>query len=135
MTKVAKLLIIDNAGKYLLMYRNNHPAFGDDPDLPGGTLESGEQPQEAMRREVYEEAGIDIADNAATLLYRGTDYSGHGTEYSLYRAQLSTHPTLTVSWEHKSYEWCERAAFLEKIEQAEDSYMHMVYDALTKSDV
>lgn len=39
MKQVAKLVIIDDRGKYLLMQRSSHPTFGDDPDLPGGTLE------------------------------------------------------------------------------------------------
>ena len=35
MKKVAKLVMIDPDGKYLLMYRSDHPTFGTDPDLPG----------------------------------------------------------------------------------------------------
>ena len=53
MKKVAKLVIIDNENKYLLMYRSGHPTFGDDPDLPGGTLEGREQPVDTMVREVF----------------------------------------------------------------------------------
>ncbi len=51
--------IIQNAaGEYLLFkhtYRNEHP-WG----LPTGFLEPGEQPERALRREVCEEAGLDI---------------------------------------------------------------------------
>lgn len=135
MKQVAKLLIIDNDNKYLLMYRNDHPTFGDDPDLPGGTLEDSEQPLETMIREVQEEAGVNIAEDKAELLYRGTDYSGHSTEYTLYLARLETHPILTLSWEHKSYEWLTRDEFLASIADAKDSYMHMVEAVLKKSDV
>lgn len=42
MKKVAKLVIVDPQNNYLLMYRNQHPTFGDDPDLPGGTVEGSE---------------------------------------------------------------------------------------------
>ena len=42
MKKVAKLVIIDSDDKYLLMHRSDHPTFGVDPDLPGGTLEDDE---------------------------------------------------------------------------------------------
>ena len=75
MKQVAKLIIIDNDNKYLLMYLNSHPTFGTDPDLPGGTLEEGEQPIETMIREVQEEAGIEISDSQVRLLYQGSDYS------------------------------------------------------------
>lgn len=69
MKKIAKLVIVDNDGKYLLMHRSAHPTFGDDPDLPGGTLEDNELPLEAMTREVYEEAGIAIDGNKASMIY------------------------------------------------------------------
>ena len=42
MKKVAKLILVNEDGKYLLLYRSNHPHFPYDPDLPGGTLEKDE---------------------------------------------------------------------------------------------
>jgi len=38
-----------------------------------------------------------------------------------------------MSWEHSSYEWIDRDDFLEKVKDARDTYMHMVYDVLIKS--
>lgn len=130
MKQVAKLVIIDNDDKYLLMYRSAHPTFGDDPDLPGGTLEDGELPLETMIREVYEEAGI-VIDGAKTLMvYEGTNYSGHKTHYSLYVIKLDDQPSVAMSWEHSSYEWLDRDKFLKKAKHANDTYMHMVYHTL-----
>ena len=132
MKQVAKLIIIDNDNKHLLMHRSDHPAFGTDPDLPGGTLEDGEQPLATMIREVQEEAGIEIEDTEAVLLYQGSEYSTNGTEYSLYRVTLDGRPDVTISWEHSSYEWIDRDQFLEKSKDAKDTYMHMVYAVLSK---
>ncbi|MEO7905004.1 MAG: hypothetical protein ABIR91_04385 [Candidatus Saccharimonadales bacterium] len=42
MKKVAKLVMIDENDKYLMMYRSDHPTLGCDADLPGGTHEEGE---------------------------------------------------------------------------------------------
>lgn len=57
MKTVAKLVIADSDDKYLLMYRSDHPTFGIDPDLPGGTMVDDEDALETMTREVKEEAG------------------------------------------------------------------------------
>jgi 8-oxo-dGTP pyrophosphatase MutT (NUDIX family) len=128
MKKVAKLLIIDGHGKHLLMYRNKHPRFGNDPDLPGGTLEEGEQPLETMLREVFEEVGVVIDREGVKQIYSGIGYSIHKTHYSLFVTKLLDRPVVSMSWEHSSYEWLDRDMFLEKTKNAKDTYMHMVYD-------
>lgn len=133
MRQVAKLVIIDQDNNYLLMHRSSHPTFGADPDLPGGTLEDGEQPLQAMIREVEEEAGINIHASQVRLLYRGSEYSTHQTEYWLYTVTLDARPAVKISWEHSSFEWLSHAAFLEKTQNAKDTYMHMVYTVLRKS--
>src|SRR5664279_2915033 len=130
MNPVAKLVIIDNDDKYLLMYRSAHPTFGDDPDLPGGTLEDSEQPLETMIREVYEEAGIVVDEAKILKVYEGTDYSAHKTHYSLYVTRFDDRPDVIMSWEHSSYEWIDLDDFLKKARNANDTYMHMVHDSL-----
>lgn len=130
MKQVAKLVIIDGRGRYLLMQRNEHPTFGNDPDLPGGTLEEGESPLETMIREVFEEAAVRIDQANVREIYAGVDYSAHGTHYSLYVAELQETPKIIISWEHAMYEWLRRDAFLDRASKANDTYMRMVYDVL-----
>ena len=132
MKQVAKLLIINNHGQYLLMQRNNHPTFGNDPDLAGGTLEEGELPLQTMIREVFEEIGVSIDENEVNNIFEGTEYSEHGTHYSLFVVKLNNTPNISLSWEHLSYEWIARDEFLEKVKNAKDTYMHMVYDVVKK---
>lgn len=130
MKQVAKLVMIDSRGKYLLMYRSNHPTFGDDPDIPGGMIEKGELPLEGTVREVFEEVGLTIHPADMREIYAGTEYSAHNTHNSLYVSTFQDTPKITMSWEHSAYEWLEREAFLEKAKSANDSYMHMVYNVL-----
>lgn len=132
MKKVAKLLLIDPDQRYLLLSRSGHPRFGDDPDLPGGTVEAGEATRDAMVREVMEETGITVNADNTTELYAGTDYSQHATHYSLFVAAITTIPKVTISWEHSGYEWLSRDDLLRRARAAEDTYMQMVADVVTR---
>ena len=128
MTRVAKAIIIDQDNNYLIMRRSNHPTFGNDPDLPGGTAEEGETPLTTMVREVFEETAIHIDGAQAHHLYTGAEYSNHNTEYSLYYYRVATRPQVTMSWEHTSYAWVDRDEFLRQTGESIDTYMHMTHD-------
>lgn len=130
MKKVAKLLIIDADDKYLMMYRSDHPELGADPDLPGGTLEEGESLVEGMRREVREETGLTVDKHVVDKVYNGSEYSAHGTQYTLFTVKFKQRPEIVISWEHSAYEWIERDDFLKKARAAKDTYMHMAFDVL-----
>lgn len=133
MKKVAKLVLVDRENTYLLLYRSNHPTFGCDPDLPGGTLEEGESITETVLREAEEEIGVIIED--VREIYSGLDYSKHGTHKSLFVARIDERPIIKMSWEHTNYEWLSKTAFLEKAKNANDTYMHMVYEVLKNYDI
>ena len=133
MKKVSKAVIINTQEQYLLLQRNNHPVFGDDPDLPGGTGEPGESTAITMLREVYEETGLTIAEGQPQTLYAGTGYSQIGTYQALYLLRLDSAPNIVLSDEHSMYEWLDKDAFLRKALQSKDPYMHMVHDVITKN--
>lgn len=135
MMQVAKLVVIDDGDNYLLMHRNDHPAFSNDPDLPGGTVESGESVLAAVIREADEEAGLSIDQEAVKKLYEGTEYSVHNMNYFLYVAKLTKRPEVTISWEHSTFDWLTRDQFLNKAKNAKDTYMHMVHDVMLRDNI
>src|SRR5690242_6404668 len=99
MKRVAKLLI-QSGDEFLLLELNNHPIFGNDMDLPGGTIDDNESDIEALMREVKEETGLVIDPKALRLLYTGTDYSENGTYNALFLIILPEKPLIHLSWEH-----------------------------------
>lgn len=130
MKQVAKLALTGPSNSYLLLYRDAHPTFGDNPDLPGGTVEDGESLLEGLVREVYEETTIVIDSTNVKLIYEGSEYSHHDTRYSLFAASISDKPAIELSWEHARYEWVSLDVFLDSAKHARDTYMHMVHDTL-----
>ena len=54
----AGAIITDNQGRVLLLKHRFRPGTGW--GIPGGYIETGEQPEEALRRELREEAGLEI---------------------------------------------------------------------------
>lgn len=59
--EVAAALIWQD-GRFLAARRPAHVPFAGYWELPGGKLEPGETPQEALRRELAEELRIDVGD-------------------------------------------------------------------------
>jgi 8-oxo-dGTP diphosphatase len=70
---VAALIMKD--GKILICQRTRHQVMPLKWEFPGGKIEQGEQPRDAMRRELEEELGIDarIGEEVARIhhSYRG----------------------------------------------------------------
>ena len=53
-------VVLDGGGRLLVVRRRNPPAAGR-WSLPGGSVEPGETVREAVRREVAEETGLEVA--------------------------------------------------------------------------
>jgi len=76
---VAGLIFQD--GKVLVCQRTRHQTMPLKWEFPGGKIENGEQPRDALRRELEEELGIDaqIGEEAVRLRHRYPN----GTEVEL----------------------------------------------------
>ena len=69
--------LIEKDGKLLICQRTRHQTMPLKWEFPGGKIEDGEQPRDAMRRELEEELGIiaTIGDEIARIRH---EYPGGG---------------------------------------------------------
>ena len=76
MKRVVAALILKN-GKVLVCQRTRHQSTPLKWEFPGGKIEDGEQPRDALRRELEEELGIDahIGEEVARIRH---DYKNGG---------------------------------------------------------
>jgi len=71
MKRVVAALIM-NQGKILVCQRTRHQTMPLKWEFPGGKMETGEQPRDALRRELEEELGIDakIGEEVARIQHK-----------------------------------------------------------------
>jgi 8-oxo-dGTP diphosphatase len=76
--------VIEREGKLLVCQRTRHQTMPLKWEFPGGKIEEGEQPRDALRRELEEELGIQakIGDEIARL--RHTYPNGAAVELRFY---------------------------------------------------
>ena len=70
MKRVVAALILQD-GKVLICQRTRHQTMPLKWEFPGGKIEEGEQPRDALRRELEEELGIDatIGDEVSRIVH------------------------------------------------------------------
>lgn len=94
----AKVAIFDADGAVLLLKDSRTDRW----DLPGGHAHDGESPEEAARREVREETGLEVEPQQPT----SRTYPDTGRGFIGYEAHVpNSKPAVTLSLEHSAYEW------------------------------
>ena len=83
------LIALDPRGRILLQRRTDDGTWG----LPGGLLEIGEAPEEAVAREAREELGLELGEIELFGVFGGPelyhDYPGHGRVYGISAAYIT----------------------------------------------
>jgi 8-oxo-dGTP diphosphatase len=83
MKRVVAALIVKNQ-KILVCQRTRHKTMPLKWEFPGGKIEDGEQPREALRRELDEELGIDAEIGDEVTRIRHTYKGGGSVELTFY---------------------------------------------------
>jgi 8-oxo-dGTP diphosphatase len=102
MKKVVAALIVED-GRILACQRTRHQPMPLKWEFPGGKIEEGEQPRDALRRELEEELGIDatIGNEVARIQHR---YSNGGAvelrffEVRKYQGELENRIFREIRW-------------------------------------
>jgi 8-oxo-dGTP pyrophosphatase MutT (NUDIX family) len=91
MPRIAVAFLVDTRGHVLLQHRDEHaPRAANKWGMVGGHVEDGEDYDSAMRREILEETGIEMAaEDLALWLATGFDYSdGLHSDYRVYAGRV-----------------------------------------------
>ncbi len=92
--------VITNSEGYVLLLKQT---YGDKRwGLPGGGVEPGETIHEAIKRECYEEIGLDILVSAFTGLYYHKSFN---SQVGIFKCELPEGIQIRLSSEHSEYKW------------------------------
>ena len=110
-----KAVLVREDGRILALRRSNtDPNRPLSWDLPGGDVEFGEDLTESIKREVREEAGIEVQE---VTLFDAMGWVTPQNEYWVslgYTARVPQDTGVTISWEHDQYEWLTKKEFLQR---------------------
>lgn len=118
-----KALVTDKSGRVLLLKATKgfHDAHWD---LPGGRIEDNQTPEDALRREIEEEIGVQDVSNI--LFHSGCisnfeltfeDIGTVGLVLMAYEVTLPDSVSIRLSDEHTDYEWVDRSELPERLKE------------------
>jgi len=99
--------LISKDGMILACQRTRHQVMPLKWEFPGGKIEEGEQPRDALRRELEEELGIEaaIGDEVARIIH---EYPGGGSvelrffDVRSYKGELENRIFREIRWVNRS---------------------------------
>lgn len=111
-TRICSVAIIEKNGKYLM--GNKARDVGPYPNtwrLPGGGVEEGESPEEAVKREVMEETGLEVtrAEKVGHLEDEEPNKHGEMTHYTFHIFRVEVVGKESVTEEFPELVWVDKS--------------------------
>ncbi|HEX8946626.1 MAG TPA: NUDIX hydrolase [Candidatus Paceibacterota bacterium] len=108
---IVHTVVINSEGKFLLIKRAScEEHYPDLWDIPGGTLEPGEDPIEAAVREVKEESGLVVTDYELFAYTSKVDLAKNKQFLRLiFKARYKSGEVVLEPREHDDYRWIDPA--------------------------
>lgn len=130
MLRIAKLLLYNQNQQMLILYRSaSHPHYAHQLDLPGGEIEDGETPEQAVSREIIEEAGIELPATSMKLI--AEKQVNQDKKFLLLSSHIESTPDVKISWEHEGYKWLTRQQLLDiQLPDYPDDYLEFALNHL-----
>lgn len=134
MSNSAKAILFDKNGRILVLWRSStHPRYAHHLDFPGGLIDEGELPEDAVSREIFEETGLDVPAPDLKLVKIRHPHTGSTQRFFVANLNLSA-PEIVISWEHESYKWLSLEEFMvEPIPSAADVYHSIAFEHLNSN--
>ena len=116
---VANKAVIKAKGKYLILLKSDLEDVNPNSyDLPGGRMSYGEKPEEALKREVKEEAGLEVKVKGITDVWSFVMDDRKLQLVGITWACTAQNTEVKLSPEHSSFEWIS----YEEIQNSRDKY-------------
>lgn len=129
-SSVVKALLFNSDGELLVLSRGKtHPHWPLQPDIPGGRIEKGEGPSEALIRELFEEVGIKLSSSELSSLKEISKLKKPLGGWYLFEVRLDADPEIKLSYEHSSFEWV--ASDFKKALEGDDLFNKFVQNNLS----
>jgi len=100
------LIFCRSTDRFLMIRRSDLVPVANTWSLPGGSVDHGETPEQAARREVMEEIGYRLTDQPLRLIYTNETHAPRFKFYT-YAATVGDEFQPTLNWESSDHTWCD----------------------------
>lgn len=103
---IAVGILENDQGEVFLARQMPTKPFSDRFEFPGGKIEAGEMPEQALRRELFEEIGIQVdLNHTRPLLFSSYDYGSYKVVLLFFHVTQWT-GTITLKENQEDALWC-----------------------------